>query len=130
MPKEPRKVGVIDGRFYPCPKKHVCVSTQSDKNDEIHYIEPIPFRETKQEAMEKILKIVNSMSRTKILEKSENYIHALFTTALLRFKDDVEFYFDDSEKLIHFKSQSRIGGYDWETNKKRMNTIKDYYLKS
>jgi uncharacterized protein (DUF1499 family) len=129
IPKEPRRVGMLEGKFYPCPQKHVCVSTQSDESDKKHYIQPLTY-DSKEEAMEKILEIIKSFKRTKILEKENIYIHAEFTTALFRFKDDVEFYFDENKKLIHFKSQSRIGGYDWNANRNRMEKIRKSYLAS
>ena len=128
MPKSETKVGLIDGKFYPCPKMHCCVSTMSDKNDKKHYIEPISYQVDIEKAMEKIINIVNSMKRTKILKKTEDYLHVLFTTALLRFKDDVQFYFDDNQKIIHFKSQSRLKGYDYNTNRKRMEKIRKLFL--
>jgi uncharacterized protein (DUF1499 family) len=124
MPKEPRKIGLANGKFYPCPEKHVCVSTQSPKSDDKHYMEPIKYSNSKEEAKEKILKVINSFKRTELEEVSDNYIHSTFTTFLFRFTDDVEFLFDENEKLIHFKSQSRIGGYDWGKNRNRMEKFK------
>jgi uncharacterized protein (DUF1499 family) len=128
MPSEERKVGLMEeGKFYPCPEKHVCVSSQAPKDDGDHYMEPMTYEGSLEDAKKKILAVINSMSRTKVLEENDNYIHVLFTTFLLRFKDDVEFYFDDTENLIHFRSQSRIGGFDWNKNKKRMKKIKEKY---
>jgi len=124
IPKEPRRIGIENGKFYPCPEKHVCVSTQAPETDEKHYIEPIRYSISIEEAKKKIIDIINSMKRTEILEEKSNYIHAKFTTFLFRFKDDVEFYFDDDNKIIHFRSQSRIGGYDWNTNRNRMEKIR------
>lgn len=128
MPKSETKVGLIDGKFSPCPKMHCCVSTMSDIDDKKHYIEPISYQEDIGKAMDKIINIVNSMKRTKILKKTDNYIHALFTTALIKFKDDVQFYFDDNHKIIHFKSQSRLKGYDYNTNRNRMEKIRKLFL--
>ncbi|MGV9172666.1 MAG: hypothetical protein ACOC44_11070 [Promethearchaeia archaeon] len=53
MPKEERKIGLVNGKFYPCPEKKVCVSTQSPKTDEDHYIEPIEIDKTVLEAKRK-----------------------------------------------------------------------------
>ena len=47
-----------------------------------------------------------------------------------RFKDDIEFLIDESAKLIHFRSQSRIGGYDWNANRNRMENIRSIYNKT
>ena len=130
MAKEPRKVGLVDDkRFYPCPKKHVCVSTQSPKEDEIHYIEPISYEGSGKDALDKIEDIILRLKRTKIIQKKENYLHVQFTTALFRFKDDVEFLIDDDAKKIHFRSQSRIGGYDWNANRNRMEKIRSIFNK-
>ena len=130
MAKEPRKVGLVDGKFFPCPKKKVCISTQSSKEDEIHYIKPFSYKGSGREALEKIVGIINGLKRTKILKKTENYLYVVFTTALFRFKDDVEFLIDDNAKLIHFRSQSRIGGYDWNANRNRMENIRNLYSKT
>jgi uncharacterized protein (DUF1499 family) len=118
--KEARKTGLVDGKFHPCPSKQVCVSTMSPKEDDLHYIKPIEYNDSVENTMQKIVRIVKSLKRTKILEKTESYLHVVFTTTLFRFKDDVEFLINDEEKLIHFRSQSRKGGYDWNANRNRM----------
>lgn len=130
MPKKTLNVGLVDGKLNRCDKKYCCVSTQSEKSNEFNYIEPIPYNGSQKDAMDKIITIINSLKRTKILKQTEEYIHSVFTTFLFRFKDDVEFYFDDNEKLIHFKSQSRISGYDYHTNRKRMEKIRSLFLRN
>ncbi|MBD3228444.1 MAG: DUF1499 domain-containing protein [Candidatus Lokiarchaeota archaeon] len=130
MPSEERKVGLKDdGKFYPCPEKHVCVSTQAPKDDEKHYIEPLPLNNSLEEAKRKMIDIIKSMSRTEILENKDNYLRAKFTTFLFKFKDDVEFYFDEEDNLIHIRSQSRIGGFDWNKNRNRVKKIKKKFNK-
>ncbi len=129
MVKEPRRTGLADGKFHACPHKQVCVSTMSSKDDKMHYIEPIKYDGNIEDTMKKIVQVVNSLKRTKILEKTESYLHVVFSTALFRFKDDVEFLINDEEKLIHFRSQSRIGGYDWNANRKRMEKFRYLFTK-
>jgi uncharacterized protein (DUF1499 family) len=128
MVKE-RFVGLTNGKFYPCHEKQTCVSTQADKSDELHYIEPFTFQGSIEDAISKIEKILLTCKRTKLKEKKNNYLRFEFTTALLRFTDDVEFYFDEERKTIHFRSQSRIGGFDWGTNRRRMEKIREKYMK-
>ncbi len=128
MPKKEKKVGLINGKFYPCPKRHYCVSSQSEKDNILNYIEPIKYNSSIEEAKGKIKEIITSLKRTKLLNEEENYILYLFTTPLFRFKDDVEFLFDDDQKIIHMRSQSRLGGYDWNTNRKRLDKIKKLFL--
>ena len=130
MPKELRKVGLKDGKFFPCVSKHVCVSTQSAQEDKKHYIKSIKYEGSRKDALNKIINAIKSFDRTKMIEKTDDYLHIEFTTALFKFHDDVEFYFDEEAKIIHFKSQSRIGGYDWGANRKRMEKIRALYHSS
>jgi uncharacterized protein (DUF1499 family) len=51
-----------------------------------------------------------------------------FRSALFRFVDDVEFVLDDSARVIHFRSASRAGYYDFGVNRRRMQEISDRYL--
>ena len=95
----------------------------------MHYIDPILFKELeKAELTEIIAKIITSIKRTKIVKQNDDYIHAEFKTGVFRFVDDVEFYFDDNEKVIHFRSASRIGKTDFGTNRKRMEKIRKQFL--
>ena len=128
MPKQVRKVGLKEGKFYPCAV-NACVSTMANKDDEKRYIEPIIYRISMEEAKSKIRQIIDSLKGTQLLEESENYMRFQFITGLFRFKDDVEFLFNDTDKIIHFRSQSRIGGYDWGANRNRMEKIRKLFSK-
>ena len=130
MPKKTLNVGLKDNKLKSCDKKYCCVSTQSEKSNKYNYIEPIHYEGSQKEALDKIIAIINSLKRTKILKQTDEYIHSIFITFLFRFKDDVEFYFDDNEKVIHFKSQSRLSGYDYHTNRKRMEKIRALFLQN
>ena len=67
------------------------------------------------------------MKRTKIIIREDNYIRAEFVSALFRFVDDVEFYFNDASKTIHLRSASRVGSSDLGVNRKRMEQIRAQY---
>lgn len=126
LTKTKKPTGITDGKFHPCPNSPNCVSTQSI--DEKHKIDPIKYTTSLEEAKNKILKIIDSLKRIKIITDTENYIHIEFRTALFRFVDDMEFYFDDSEKLIHFRSAARLGYSDMGVNRKRMENITKLFL--
>jgi len=126
IPTLKKPIGIVDGKFHPCPKSPNCVSTQS--TDEKHKIEPLQYNSTLEEAREKIKNIIKSLKRTKIITESDNYLHFEFRTATFKFVDDVEFYFDDKEKIIHFRSASRVGWSDMGVNRKRMEKIRKLYL--
>jgi len=122
-------LGIKDGRFKKCPSSPNCISTQSPKDDKEHYMDPIKYTGTKKEVMEKIIRVVKSMARTTIIKEEDNYLHVEYRTEKMKFVDDVEFYIDEENKLIHFRSASRIGYSDLGLNRKRMTEFKERYYK-
>jgi len=113
---KPAILGVTEGRLAPCPDAPHCVSTQSE--DDGHKMEPLSYTTSQAEAQEKLLSIRN------------NYLHVECTSAIFRYVDDVEFYFDDEQQLINFRSSSRIGYYDVGVNRRRMEKIREKFLEN
>jgi len=126
MVKTQKLVGIVDGKFYPCPNTPNCVSTQA--TDAKHKISPISYSGTLSEAKEKIINILSSLKRAKIITITENYIHTEVRTATFKFVDDVEFLFDDSVKVIQFRSRARSGYTDMGVNRKRMEKIREMFI--
>jgi uncharacterized protein (DUF1499 family) len=58
---------------------------------------------------------------------TKSYVYAQYRTKILRFVDDVEFLFDDTAQLVHFRSASRVGYYDFGLNRRRMIEISKAY---
>lgn len=118
----PRKLGVTDGRLSPCPSSPNCVSSQG--NDERHAIEPLHYESALGEARGRLVAILYSMARVKLVTVEEDYIHAEFRSRLFGFVDDVEFSFDGEQNTIHLRSASRTGYYDFGMNRKRIERIR------
>lgn len=121
MAKSKKPIGIVNGKLHPCPKSPNCVSTQAI--DEKQKMEALNYSGSLEDAKVKIVNIINSLKRSKIITNEENYIHIEFRTATFRFVDDVEFLFDDKEKVIHFRSRARMGYSDMGVNRKRMEKI-------
>ena len=109
----------------PCPESPNCVSTLA--HDSRHAMPPLHFIGTKDQSKTRIINIIKNMKRSKIIEISDSYIHAQFSTHFFRFVDDVEFLFDDAARIIHFRSASRVGYYDFGVNRRRMSEISKLY---
>lgn len=105
----------------PCPKTDNCVSTQAER--ESQRMEPIPYRGGVDHARERLLALLESEARVRIGSTDGGEIHAVFTTRILRFKDDVVFLFDPQARLIHFRSASRVGRSDLGANRARMERL-------
>jgi uncharacterized protein (DUF1499 family) len=119
---KPAGLGVKDGRLAPCPPTPNCVSSQSA--DPEHAVEPLRFTTSPDQAMERLKKIITGMTRAKIVEERDSYLHAEFTSLIFRFVDDVEFYLDADKKLIQMRSASRVGRSDFGVNRKRVDEIR------
>ncbi|MFX1326129.1 MAG: DUF1499 domain-containing protein [Promethearchaeota archaeon] len=121
-----KPIGIKDGKFYPCPKSPNCVSTQS--TSEKHKMSALSYNSSIEEAKRKIKDIIGTFKRTILISEEETYLHFEFRSATFKFVDDVEFYFDGSARLIHFRSASRVGWSDLGVNKKRMKKVSELYL--
>jgi uncharacterized protein (DUF1499 family) len=121
-------ISMTEGKLAPCPDSPNCVSTQSEKKG--HAMKPLPYLRTREASREKILSILKDMKRTEIVKLTESHIHVECRTVLLHFTDDVAFFLDDTTRVVHFRSASRVGYYDFGLNRRRMKRISEKYLKS
>lgn len=120
--KRPKNLGVHEGKLAACPKTPNCVSSQSQ--DTVHKIEPLSYNSTPLAAIANLKTVVQAMERTKIISETTHYLYVEFTSAIMRFVDDVEFYLDDRQKVIHIRSASRLGQSDLGVNRHRVETIR------
>ena len=91
-----------------------------------HAIDPIQYQGSREDAIAVILELLAAPNREKItvITSTDEYVHAVFITPIMRFKDDVEFYLPEGEGIIHFRSASRIGQSDLGKNRERMETFR------
>lgn len=118
----PDGIGSIESAQKKCPDSPNCISSYH-ADDKDHYQEPL--KQVSLKDFNKIKGIIKSQENSKIINETEKYIYAEFTSSLMKFVDDVEFYFDDSNQEIHYRSASRLGKSDLGVNKKRINKILD-----
>lgn len=118
----PTNLGVTDGKLAACPSSSNCVSSQSQ--DAEHQIEPLRYQGTPTEAIAKLKTTIESLPRTKIIQTTDNYFYAEFTSALMGFVDDVEFYVNPAQPVIEVRSASRLGESDLGVNRKRVEAVR------
>ena len=109
----------------PCPKTPNCVSSLAE--DKQHFIEPIAYQGKTAVTQRELLEILNSFKRVRVVRLEEDYIHAEFISSVFRFVDDVEFAFDDVNKIIQVKSASRTGYSDLGVNRRRIEKIRELF---
>jgi uncharacterized protein (DUF1499 family) len=120
------RLGAIEGKLSPCPDSPNCVSSQS--LDKSHYVDPLYYKGMLYEARAKLLRVLSSMDRVKIITVESDYIHVEFISAFFHFVDDVEFCFDEEKRTINVRSASRIGYYDLGVNRRRVERIRNSFL--
>lgn len=118
----PAILGVLDGQLVDCPNSPNCVSSQA--NDKQHRINPIAYTTSAADAKAKLMAVLADMPRVEIVVEQPDYVHAEFQTAILRYIDDVEFYFNEEEKQIELRSASRLGYDDIGLNRRRVEEIR------
>ncbi|HLO88220.1 MAG TPA: DUF1499 domain-containing protein, partial [Nostocaceae cyanobacterium] len=57
-----------------------------------------------------------------------DYLHVDFKSALMGFVDDVEFYLDRNNNLIHLHSASRLGYSNLGVNRQQITTIRHLFI--
>ena len=61
------EMNATNDRLSPCPESPNCVSSLS--GDKSHYVEPLRYKATLEEAREKLISIINAMKRTEIVDE-------------------------------------------------------------
>jgi uncharacterized protein (DUF1499 family) len=121
----PDNLGVNDGRLAPPKRTPNNVNSQVDRNaDPGHYIEPLHCRGDARKAWEALQTIVNGMQRVKVVKSEPNYLYAEFSSKLMGYVDDTEFYLDEKAGVIHVRSASRLGIRDFGVNRERIESIR------
>lgn len=122
---EPPELGAVEGKLRDCPPKPNCICTQASEAEK--RMEAIPITGATN-PIAVVRKILETTEGARVVTATDVYLHAEFTTQLMRFVDDVEFLVDPSTQLLHFRSASRIGHSDFGTNGRRMAALRSILL--
>ena len=108
----------VPTRLLPCPDSPNCVSSDAidPSHRVLHFSVILPINE----AWRLVEEAVKDMPRTKIVEITDNYLHAACTRAVFRFVDDLELELRPGDGIIAVRSASRIGHSDFGVNRSRV----------
>lgn len=123
--RRPETLGVQEGRLRDCPPSPNCVCSLA--SDDGHRVAPLKIEADAGAALEKLASIVSSMPNAKVITRTDDYLHAEFTSTLFRFVDDVEFHLVGNK--IEVRSASRAGHSDFGVNRKRVDAIRSAWTK-
>ena len=106
-----------------CPASPNCVSSLEEKAGK-HYSEEINYKGTREDAKAAILEAVEMEKNSEVVVVEKDYIHVIFKSGFFKFIDDLELYFPEEKKIIHFRSAARSGYSDFGVNRKRVERIR------
>lgn len=116
----------MKGRLRPCPNRPNCVTSDcssdgSDKNT----IAPIRFQNRPEDAWQNIQMIVTKLGGD-ICKTTSTYLWATYTSSFFGFVDDVELRMEPENKVIHIRSGARVGYFDFNVNRRRVEKIRKF----
>ena len=87
-------------------------------------IVPLPVRGEGPATIARLRSIVEGMDGAKLITTAPDYLYAQYTTRLMQYVDDVEFWFDPGSNVIQVRSASRLGESDLGVNRKRIEAVR------
>jgi uncharacterized protein (DUF1499 family) len=74
--------------------------------------------------MARLATLVRSTPGAQIVTERNDYLYATFTTRLMKYTDDVEFWFDPAAGVVQVRSASRLGESDLGANRARVERLR------
>jgi uncharacterized protein (DUF1499 family) len=126
--RAPASLGVRDGRLKPPSKTPNSVSSQAALwpalGNTDAAIEPLALQGDGKATIERIRDLVVAMPGAKLVEVRDDYLYAQFTSRVLGFVDDTEFWLDPTAQVVQVRSASRVGRKDFGVNRARVERIR------
>ena len=126
MSRTGKAPGLFDGKLSKCPDKPNCVCSEQKAGS--HYIEPVIIPEGVTVDALSVLKDTLTEMGGSIQDEADNYLAATFTSAIFRFRDDLEIRIDTAQNVVHIRSASRVGHSDMGANRERVALFRKLFL--
>ncbi|HKJ64929.1 MAG TPA: DUF1499 domain-containing protein [Desulfopila sp.] len=123
--KPPAQKGLKGGQLPPCPSSPNCVTSMGGKPG--REVAPLDYDGSRSEAVDDLLAVLSMMEGASVRQQQEEYLWVEFTSKVFGFVDDVEFSLPSGESVIHVRSASRLGYYDFGVNAGRVAKIRKLF---
>ncbi len=127
--KAPTYLGLKDGKLAAPSRNPNSVSSQATlwpnhPQSRNAHIAPLPLVGDGTATMARIQAIVLALPGTAVVKAEEGYLYATFSSRLMKFSDDVEFWLDAPHGVVQVRSASRLGRNDLGVNRARIEAIR------
>lgn len=125
----PTDIGVRDGKLKPPSATQNSVTSQAalypDHPQRAYAaVAPLALRGDGAATMTRLKVLVEALPGARVVESTPDYLYAQVTTPLMKFVDDVEFWFDPATQAVQVRSASRVGQSDVGVNRKRVEALR------
>lgn len=125
----PSDLGVRDGRLKAPSKTPNSVTSQAalypDHPQRAYAsIAPLALNGDGPATLAKIRAIVQATPGAEVVKSEPDYLYAQYTTRLMKYVDDVEFWVDPANGVVQVRSASRLGKSDLGANRKRIEALR------
>ena len=118
---KPVYTGISNGKLGQCGSKPNCVNSEYPGE---RSIEAISVAELATDKVWHTVKLAITSTGGNVIEQTDNYLRAEYTSTIFRFVDDLEMRWDTRAQLLHIRSGSRSGTSDFDVNRKRVEAIR------
>ncbi len=127
--KAPVDLGVREGRLKAPSTRPNSVSSQAalwPEHPQLAYasIAPLAVAGDAAATMARVRSVVESTPGARVVQADGGYLRAEFSTPLMRYTDDVEFWFDSAAGVVQVRSASRLGESDMGANRTRVEVLR------
>ena len=127
----PETLGVRDGKLKPPSKTPNSVSSQAGAwpghpRAVEAAIEPLAPVGDGPATMARLRAIVEAYPGATVVKSEGDYLYATFSTRLMKYTDDAEFWWDG--RVVQVRSASRLGRRDFDANRNRIEAIRERML--
>jgi uncharacterized protein (DUF1499 family) len=125
----PGDLGVHEGRLKAPSTTPNSVSSQSrlwagHPRQEAAHIAPLAFAGSGPATIARLRGLLQDWPGAQVVSARDDYLYVQFTTALMKFTDDAEFWFDPAAGVVQVRSASRLGHGDHDVNRQRIETLR------
>ena len=87
-------------------------------------ISPLKLQGTGPQTIARLRRLIEEMPGAEIVKSAPDHLQVRFTTHIMKFVDDAEFWYDPSVQAIQVRSASRLGSKDFGVNRARIEQIR------
>lgn len=127
--RPPGNMGVHDGKLKPPSNVPNSVSSQAGlwpghPQQQAAQIEPLALVGDGAATMLRLRAIVAAMPGARVVTFRDDYLYVQFTSRVMKYTDDTEFWLDRKAGVVQVRSAARLGERDFGVNRARVEAIR------